>query len=63
MKKGILLMLFMALLVTSHAQTEKGNYLLGFGTAIGIGENEGLMGLAFTRSKFEYEGGSTSDTA
>lgn len=62
MKKGILLMLFMALLVTVQAQTEKGNYLLGFGTAIGIGENEGLMGLAFSNSTIKDGNATVSET-
>lgn len=62
MKKGILLILFMALLVTGHAQTEKGNYLLGFGTAIGIGENEGLMGLAFSNSTIKDGNATVSET-
>lgn len=52
----------MALLVSGHAQTEKGNYLLGFGTAIGIGENEGLMGLAFSSSTIKDGNATVSET-
>lgn len=55
-------MLFMALLVTVHAQTEKGKYLFGFGTAIGIGENEGLMGLAFSNSTIKDGNATLSET-
>jgi hypothetical protein len=51
MKKGILLIILMALLMKSQAQTEKGNLLLGFGTSFGVGQSDGVMGLSFTREK------------
>lgn len=62
MKKGLLLMVLMSLALTGHAQTDKGNNFLGFGTAIGVGENEGLMGLAFSRSKIKDGNTTVSET-
>lgn len=41
------------------AQTEKGNMLVGVGTTLGLGQSDGLMGLAFTSSELELADGTT----
>jgi hypothetical protein len=62
MKKGIIVMMLMLSGLTGFAQTEKGNFLLSAGTSIGVGDSEGLMGLAFTNSKVEFDDGNISET-
>jgi len=61
MKKGIIVMMLILSGLTGFAQTEKGNFLLSAGTSIGVGDSEGLMGLAFTNSKIKSDDGSTSE--
>jgi hypothetical protein len=61
MKKGIIVMMLMLSGLTGFAQTEKGNFLLSAGTSIGLGDSDGLMGLAFSNSKIEFEDGEISE--
>lgn len=59
MKKTWMILIFVGFTSLAMAQTEKGNVMVGIGTTLGLGEGDGLMGLAFTSSELELADGST----
>lgn len=58
MKKIWILLLLNLFAFGAMCQTEKGTKLLGVGTTLGMGQSDGLMGLAFNRSTLELPDGS-----
>lgn len=57
--KKIWILLFLNLFAQgAMAQTEKGKLLVSAGTTLGLGQSDGLMGLAFNRSTLELADGS-----
>jgi hypothetical protein len=56
MKKILLIGLLCFISVIAAAQTGKSEFLVGMGTSLGLGQNDGLMGIAFTNSKTEIAG-------
>ena len=57
--KNIWILLFLNLFaIGAMAQTEKGKLFFSAGTSLGIGQSDGLMGLAFNRSTLELADGS-----
>ncbi|MCH7402437.1 outer membrane beta-barrel protein [Belliella kenyensis] len=61
MKKGLLVFVLLCCGFTIKAQTEKGRFLLGAGTTVGLGEVSGPMTIGFSSSKFELADGSTGE--
>ncbi|RZS95686.1 outer membrane beta-barrel protein [Cecembia calidifontis] len=57
MKKILILIFFSTFSSWVMAQTEKGNILIGAGTTLGLGQSDGLMGLAFNSSTTELANG------
>ena len=51
MKKINILSFFFLICFSVHAQTEKGRFLVGAGTNLGISESSGMMNLSFSRQK------------
>ncbi|WP_154856557.1 outer membrane beta-barrel protein [Cyclobacterium xiamenense] len=58
MKKIWIILLLNLFAFGAMAQTEKGTKLLGVRTTLGMGQSDGLMGLAFNRSTLELADGS-----
>ncbi|PRY87606.1 outer membrane beta-barrel protein [Mongoliibacter ruber] len=59
MKKAVLVILGLLCGFSLAAQTEKGKFLVGAGTTLGISDGSYLMSTAFTSSTFEFEDGTT----
>ena len=51
MKKINILSFFFLICFSVHAQTEKGRFLVGAGTNVGLSEPSGMMNLSFSRQK------------
>lgn len=51
MKKFKILCFILLITFSTHAQTEKGRFLVGAGTNVGISEPSGMMNLSFSKQK------------
>jgi hypothetical protein len=62
MKTFKILCFFFFVCFTAHAQTEKGRFLIGAGTNVGLSESSGIMNLSFSRQKTFIDDGLSSQS-
>ncbi|TVP46243.1 MAG: hypothetical protein EA341_13975 [Mongoliibacter sp.] len=62
MKKLNILCFFLLISFSTLAQTEKGRFLIGAGTNLGLSESSGMMNLSFSRQKTFIDDGLSGQT-
>ncbi|WP_040490617.1 outer membrane beta-barrel protein [Indibacter alkaliphilus] len=62
MKQFNIICFFLLISWLTHAQTEKGRFLIGAGTNLGLSESPGMMNLSFSRQKTFIDDGLSGQT-
>jgi hypothetical protein len=62
MKTFHIISFFFFICVTAHSQTEKGKFLVGAGTNVGLSGSSGMMNLSFSRQKTFIDDGLSSQS-